>query len=74
MSEETFDRLNFEVRLHGERLTASQWLGIARRIAKAAKGRSKFRSVVVYAGDSSVTINEDGSFTLTVLVVPAARS
>lgn len=54
-------RLNFQVRVHGDGyLTEAMWAAIARRIAKAAKGRAEYRSVTVFAGDSCVSINEIG--------------
>ncbi len=55
-------RLNFEVRLYSETATEAHWLAVAKRLAKAARGRRKECEVIVFAGDESVTLKHDGSF------------
>lgn len=60
---DTGDTLNFSVRLSapsgGRLLTATDWKRVAFRLAKAAQGRSKWRTAIVFADDVSVTIEED---------------
>lgn len=43
----TYTQLNFTVRIRGDGLTLKQWEMIAKRLEKAAKGRSKYREVTV---------------------------
>lgn len=63
------DTLNFQVRLStpsgGRLLTDKDWSRVARRLVKAARGRAKWRTAVVFAGNSSVSINEDGKIETT---------
>jgi hypothetical protein len=71
MSETFSGRLNFDVRLYGERMDVKEWERIARRIARAAIGRSRTRNVVVFAGDASVTICENSE---AIMVPPRVES
>lgn len=43
----TYNQLNFIINIRGDGLTLKKWDAIAKRLEKAAKGRSKYREVTV---------------------------
>ena len=56
--------LNFSIKVstdaYSRDMNVKDWPAIARRIAKAAKGRSKTRRVIVWAGDSYLQVDASG--------------